>query len=90
VPTMAESGYPEMVSSSWQGVFVPAGTPRAIVDKLHAALVATLESPEVAQRFATGGVRVVTSKTPEEFASFVAVQGAQWGKVAKESGATID
>jgi len=90
VPTMAESGYPEMVSSSWQGVFLPAGTPRAIVDKLHAALVATLESPEVEQRFAAGGVRVVTSNTPEEFASFVAAQGAQWGKVAKESGATID
>ena len=46
VPTMAEAGYPEMVSSSWQGVFVPAGTPRPIVDKLHAALLATLDSPD--------------------------------------------
>ncbi|TMH17046.1 MAG: tripartite tricarboxylate transporter substrate binding protein, partial [Betaproteobacteria bacterium] len=63
VPTMAEAGYPEMVSSSWQGVFVPAGTPRPIVDKLHAALLATLDSPEIKQRFAGGGVNVVTSKT---------------------------
>jgi tripartite-type tricarboxylate transporter receptor subunit TctC len=90
VPTMSESGYPEMVSSSWQGVFVPAGTPRPIVDKLHAALLATLESPEIKQRFAAGGVGVVTSKTPEDFASFVSAETARWGKVAKESGATID
>src|SRR5215468_10461867 len=38
VPTMVEAGYRDLVSSSWQGVFVPAGTPRPIVDKLHAAL----------------------------------------------------
>ena len=90
VPTMVETGYPDMVSSSWQGVFVPAGTPRAIVEKLHAALLATMESPEIKQRYASGGVNVVTSKTPEDFASFVASETANWGKVAKESGATID
>jgi tripartite-type tricarboxylate transporter receptor subunit TctC len=90
VPTMAEAGYPEMVSSSWQGVFVPAGTPRPIVERLHAALLATLDSPEIRQRFAGGGVNVVTSKTPEDFASFVGVETTRWGKVAKESGATID
>jgi tripartite-type tricarboxylate transporter receptor subunit TctC len=87
---MAEAGYPEMVSSSWQGVFVPAGTPRPIVEKLHAALLATLDSPDIKQRFAGGGVNVVTSKTPEDFASFVSAETARWGKVARESGATID
>jgi tripartite-type tricarboxylate transporter receptor subunit TctC len=90
VPTMAEAGYPEMVSSSWQGVFVPAGTPRPIVERLHAALLATLDSPEIRQRFAGGGVNVVISKTQEDFASFVGVETTRWGKVAKESGATID
>lgn len=90
VPTLAETGYPEMVSSSWQGVFVPAGTPRPIVEKLHAALLATMATPEIAQRFAGGGVNVVTSKTPEDFASYVAAETARWGKIAKESGATID
>ena len=90
VPTMAEAGYPEMVSSSWQGVFVPAGTPRPIVEKLHAALLATLDTPEIKQRFAGGGVNVVTSKTPEDFISFVGAETTRWGKVAKESGATID
>ena len=90
VPTMAEAGYPEMISSSWQGVFVPAGTPQAVVDKLHAALLATMDASEVRQRFASGGVNVIVSKTPAEFASFVASENARWGKVAKDSGATID
>ena len=90
VPTIVEAGYPDMVSSSWQGVFVPAGTPRPIVEKLHAALIATMGSPETKERFAAGGVNVVTSRTPEEFASFVSAETSRWGKVAKESGATID
>jgi tripartite-type tricarboxylate transporter receptor subunit TctC len=90
VPTLAEAGYPQMISSSWQGVFVPAGTSRAIVDRLHAALLTTLASPEIRQRFAGGGVNVVSSRTPEEFTYFVGSETARWGKVAKESGATID
>ena len=90
VPTMVEAGYPEMVSSSWQGVFVPAGTPRAIVEKLHAALLATMDTPQIGQRFASGGVHVVTSRTPEDFAAFVGNETTVWGKVARESGATID
>ena len=79
-----------MVSSSWQGVFVPAGTPRPIVDKLHSALLATLGLPEIRQRLAAGGVNVITSRTPEDFMNFVGSEIARWGKIAKESGATID
>jgi tripartite-type tricarboxylate transporter receptor subunit TctC len=90
VPTMVESGYPEMVSSSWQGVFVPAGTPRPIVDKLLAALHTTFETPDIKQRLSVGGAIVVLSKTPEEFASFVSAEVARWGKAARESGAQVD
>jgi len=90
VPTMIESGYPEMVSSSWQGLFVPAGTPRTVVMRLHGDLVKTLETADVKQRFATGGALTAPSKTPEEFAAFVSSEMARWGKIAKESGATVD
>jgi tripartite-type tricarboxylate transporter receptor subunit TctC len=90
VPTMIEAGYPEMVSSSWQGMFVPAGTPRPIVDKLYGVLLNTLAAPEIHQRFAVGGALVITSGSPEEFASFVAAETVRWGKVAKETGATVD
>ena len=90
VPTMAESGFPEMVSGSWQGMFAPAGTPRAIVEKLHAAILATLASPETVQRFVEVGVVVATNRAPEEFATFVGAEFMRWGKVARESGATVD
>ncbi|HEY5291630.1 MAG TPA: tripartite tricarboxylate transporter substrate binding protein [Burkholderiales bacterium] len=90
VPTMAEAGYPDLVTSSWQGVFVPAGTPHAVVAKLHEALVKVLAMPEVKERFAAGGVTATSSKTPEDFAAYVAAESERWGKVARESGATID
>jgi len=90
VPTMAESGFPEMTSGAWQGLFAPAGTPRPIVEKLHAAILATLASPEIVERIINVGVAVATRRTPEEFASFVNAESIRWGKVARESGATID
>lgn len=90
VPTMVESGYADFVTSSWQGVFVPAGTPRAIVARLNEALRKTLDLPEVKQRFASGGVVAIASKTPEEFAAYVSAESSRWGKVARDSGATID
>jgi tripartite-type tricarboxylate transporter receptor subunit TctC len=90
VPTLAEAGYPELAASSWQGVFVPAGTPRAIVEKLHAVLVATFETPDIRQRLAAGGAVAMTSKTPEEFGAFVGTELVRWARAARESGATVD
>lgn len=90
VPTMVEAGYPDFVTSSWQGVFVPAGTPRAVVAKLHEALAKLLAMPEVKERFAGGGVMATASRTPEDFAAYVAAESERWGKVARESGATMD
>jgi len=90
VPTMIEAGFPEMVSGAWQGIFVPAGTPRPVVDKLHAALVATLGAPDTIQRLAGSGVWVVTSKSPDDFAAFVQAEAVRWSKVARDSGATVD
>ena len=90
VPTIIEAGYPDFLTSSWQGVFVPAGTPRAIVARLHESLVKVLAIPDVKERFAGGGVVASSSKTPEEFAAYVNAESERWGKVARESGATID
>jgi len=89
VPTMAETGYPELTSGSWQGVFAPAGTPKEVVDKLYSALIETMKSPEVQQRLSTGGVDIVTSK-PGEFTRFVQSETDRWGKAVKEAGATAD
>ena len=90
VPTMVESGYPDSTSGSWQGVFVPAGTPREIVARLHDVLLQTMKSPEVVERLGKGGVDVVTSPSPAAFAAYVAAETQRWGRVAKESGATVD
>jgi len=88
-PTMAESGFPELTSGSWQGVFVPAGTPKEVVDKLYSVLMETMKTPEVVQRLGNGGVDVVTS-APGEFAKFVQSETDRWGKAVKEAGATPD
>jgi len=89
-PTMVESGYAEFLSSSWQGIFFPAGTPREAVDRLFAGLQQTLKTPGVVERLAQGGAYVATSASPKEFADFVASETRRWGRVAKESGATVD
>jgi tripartite-type tricarboxylate transporter receptor subunit TctC len=88
-PTMAEAGYPELTSGSWQGVFVPAGTPKDVVDKLYSVVIETMKTPEVVQRLANGGVDVVVSK-PGEFTKFVQSETERWGKAVKEAGATAD
>ena len=90
VPTMKESGYVDGSSGSWQGVLVPAGTPREIVERLYAVLVQTMKTPDVIERLARGGAEAVTSSSPKAFAEFVAAETRRWGKVAKESGATVD
>jgi tripartite-type tricarboxylate transporter receptor subunit TctC len=88
-PTMAESGFPELTSGSWQGIFVPTGTPKEVADRLYATIIDTMKTPEVVQRLSTGGVEVVTSK-PGEFAKFVAQETERWGKAVREAGATAD
>ena len=88
-PTMAEAGYPQLTSGSWQGIFVPTGTPKDVVDKLYSATIDTMKTPEVQQRLANGGVEVVTS-APGEFAKFVQRETERWGRAVKEAGATAD
>jgi len=90
IPTMNELGYPDLITSSWQGILVPAGTPKAIVTRLHTALLQTLESADVKQKFSNGGAVATTSKTPEAFGEFLASETRRWGKVAKDSGAKAD
>jgi len=90
VPTMVESGYAGGSSGSWQGVLVPAGTPREVVDKLYVVLLETMRTPEVKERLAKGATEVVTSESPKAFGDFIAREGERWGAVAREAGATVD
>ncbi len=89
VPTMAESGYPQLTSGSWQGIFVPTGPPKEAVDKLYSVVIETMKNSDVQQRLSNGGVEVVTS-APGEFAKFVEKETERWGQAVKEAGATAD
>ncbi len=85
IPTMEEEGLPGFLVSTGFGMFVPAGTPRPIIDKLHDAIVKTLKMPEVKKRLAEQGADPVGS-TPEEYEAFVRSEIAKWLKVVKEAG----
>jgi tripartite-type tricarboxylate transporter receptor subunit TctC len=89
-PTMVESGYPDFVTGSWQGVFVPAGTPREVVDRLFKVIQQTMSAPEVGERLKNGGAEVVISQNPAAFTEFVAAETKRWARVARESNATAD
>ena len=86
VPTMVELGYPELNLGSWQGIYVPKGTPRPIVDKLFSTFVKVVHDPWVGDRYAKISAQQITSKSPEEFGQFMKDQNAFWGKVIKDLG----
>jgi len=90
VPTMVESGYPDSTSGSWQGIFVPAGTSKDVVDRVYSTVLRAMQDPDIVDRLAKGSVEVVTSSSPAAFAAYVAAETQRWGKVADESGATVD
>src|SRR6266700_629054 len=90
IPTMYELGWKNLVTSSWQGVLVPAGTPRPIIDRLHAAIVKVLAEPEIQARMRKSGVIAVGSPSPEDFKTYMDTETAKWSKVIQESGVRAD
>jgi tripartite-type tricarboxylate transporter receptor subunit TctC len=90
IPGMAESGLPDYSIAFWYGLFVPAGTPPEIVKKLFDATIAAAQRPEVKATLAREGTEVALSKSPEEFAAFLAEDNKFWVRLAKESGAKAD
>ena len=85
-PTMAESGFPRMTASSWQAIYVPAGTPRPIVNRLFEAAQKVITDPDVARQLHEGGIEVSVSKSPEEFAEFMRSENELYSKIIKEIG----
>jgi tripartite-type tricarboxylate transporter receptor subunit TctC len=90
IPTMYELGWKNLVTSSWQGVLVPTGTPRGIINKLRAAIAEVLADPNVQAHMRSSGVFAVSSKSPEEFRAYMDVETAKWTKVIEESGVRAD
>jgi tripartite-type tricarboxylate transporter receptor subunit TctC len=90
VPTVAEQGYPGFESIGWFGLAAPAGTPQAAIDTLSGAVQASLTDPAVTTKLANMAVTPAGKETPARFGQFLQSEIAKWGKVVKDSGATID
>ncbi|MEK7877476.1 MAG: tripartite tricarboxylate transporter substrate binding protein, partial [Pseudomonadota bacterium] len=83
VPTVAEAGVPGYDFFEWQGVVVPAGTPQAVIDRLHKETVKALTSPDARERIVGLGLDVAGS-TPQQFAAHLNAEVDRWKKVAKQ------
>ena len=89
IPTVAEAGVPGYDFFEWQGVVVPAGTPQAVIDRLHKETVKALANPDARERIVGLGLDVAGS-TPQQFAAHLNAEVIRWKKVAKESGIVVD
>jgi tripartite-type tricarboxylate transporter receptor subunit TctC len=88
-PPLCRDAAPGLVAVNWWGVLMPAGSPKAIVDKLNADTVKALADPDVKKRFADLGVEAVSS-TPDQFAAFIRDEMAKYAKLIKEANIKVN
>jgi tripartite-type tricarboxylate transporter receptor subunit TctC len=89
VPTIAESGLPGYEVFAWNGVLVPAGTPKAIVAQLNEEIRKAMQLPQVREKFSAQGF-AASWNTPDQFGVFVRNEVEKWARTVKASGATLD
>ena len=84
LPTIKESGYPDFVVETWFGLFAPAGTPRPIVDKLNAEILAALRNPDIQNRLKDLGAQPAWT-SPEDYQKLLESDYKKWAEVAKKA-----
>ena len=89
VPTVAEAGVPGYEATLWLGLAAPVGTPAEIVNRLYGETAKALQDPELQQSFRTAGVNA-TVMNPQEFGNFIRAEYEKWGRVVRETGATVN
>ncbi|MBI2225948.1 MAG: tripartite tricarboxylate transporter substrate binding protein [Betaproteobacteria bacterium] len=89
IPTVAESGLEGFEYIGWYGVLAPAGTPGAVIARLHAEFVKILQLPDLRERLLTDGAETM-GNSPAEFAAFLKAEMERWARVIKQAGAKID
>jgi tripartite-type tricarboxylate transporter receptor subunit TctC len=90
VPTLAESGFPGIGSLNWNGMFAPARTPRPVIDKLFAAVVAVMKEPEMQEFMVKRSIPLALSSSPTEFNAYVRSEMQRWDKIIKDNGVKIE
>jgi tripartite-type tricarboxylate transporter receptor subunit TctC len=89
LPTIAESGYPEIESTSWWGLIAPAAVPREIIDRLGAETARILNTPDVKERLVSQGAEPAGT-TPDQFAAFIKSEIVKWARMVKETGVKLE
>jgi len=85
VPTMAESGYPDIEGEGWFAFIVPAGTPKDVIALLHREIMRAIALPDIQDKMAALGFSIL-GMTPEESAALFRSEGAKWSKVIRAAG----
>ena len=89
VPTMKEAGLPAVEVGSWYGFHAPAGTPKAIIDKIHVQMAKAMNTPELRERFASVGADTIAN-TPAQFSAFMDAELKKWGQVIRAAGVKLE
>ncbi|CAM3552835.1 tripartite tricarboxylate transporter substrate binding protein [Bordetella sputigena] len=89
VPTLDEAGVKGYEANIWLGLLAPAGTPKPVLDKLHDATAKVMQGPEAAKALATAGLTLSLS-SESEFAALLKSESAKWGKVVRDTGASVN
>jgi tripartite-type tricarboxylate transporter receptor subunit TctC len=89
LPTIAESGYPKFESLAWNGVLVPAATPKPVIARLNAEMNAILKLPDVVQKMNAAGFDLIGG-TPEDFGALIKAEADKWAPIVKGAGIKID
>jgi tripartite-type tricarboxylate transporter receptor subunit TctC len=89
VPTVAESGFTGFEDYTWVGVFVPAGTPKAIVSKINADIETLIQQPSVKEQLALLGFDPVGG-SPDSFARYIKVEMTKWAAVVRDTGVKVE
>lgn len=90
VPTLVELGFTNFDVRDWQGLVVPAKTPRPVIDRLASEVARVLEQPEVKERIAGIGMEPVADSSPEAFAALIRSELPRWAKIVREAGVRLD
>ena len=89
LPTIAESGYPGFEALAWNGVMVPAATPKPIIARLNAEMNAILKQPDVVEKMRASGFDLIGG-TPEDFGNLIKRETGTWSPVIKKLGLKVD
>jgi tripartite-type tricarboxylate transporter receptor subunit TctC len=90
VATMAEQGFAGHGTNAWQGLFAPAGTPKPVLDKLHAAVAKAMTSPDLKDTMAKQMLNLVISKSHEEFTDFMRAETRKWAEFVAQNPVKVD